>query len=653
VAAVDSLNPDILVSIHHNAQNDRDPNKNAVETYYRFGDPGSRDLAFAIHRHLMRNLGIEEGEIKPGNYYILRNIDVPAILGEGSYLTHPGVENNLRLSEKQRLEAEAYFLGILEYFSRGTPRLKMLAPHDSVLTTVPVLAFDVDDVGGLGIDPAGIDLKINGSPVTAYLNGAGSRITYSMSWDSPNGNYETAIAVRNILGNSSRVHRVPFRLDLPPVSATFENSPAALPHAGGSVRIRARLLDERGISVADSTAVSIATSAGAAPPAAFVHDGFVEFPLTVNAGAKKVTVTLSSRGRDFDAVLEQASGDPGRSLTRFVIVDSLSRKPLHHAFILVGDSLVANGSNSGVYFLPADFRTSGRPHWFMAPGYQPWIADSPAHLAWADTLLLTPWYDGLLVGIRFVLDPEGGFGAGPGRGELGLSGSHANLQVARYLAEYLRAAGANVLLTRTSEQTLSPRDVIDVTNKFGANRYIEIRHRNAHLDSALAVDAFFFPGSRTGSAMASVAQAAIATTLGLQVRAARDLVTFPLQQTACPAIVIEYPSIGNLGEELRLAEPWYQRVQAYGLFAGIIEHYGATTDSTLTIRLISGLPASNWLVTIDKTWSLLTGPDGIARFPALGRHHASLIEVRQGASRHEYRPDVAKAAYTISVSPSR
>ncbi|MCI0452372.1 MAG: N-acetylmuramoyl-L-alanine amidase, partial [Candidatus Latescibacteria bacterium] len=123
VDMVDSLAPDLFVSIHHNAQPQRDPAYNRIETYYKTGDPASLDLAFAIHRHLMRNLGIDVGEVRQGNYYVLRNVDVPAVLGESSYLTHPPVEDRLELSRPQELEAEAYFLGILDYCRRGVPRV--------------------------------------------------------------------------------------------------------------------------------------------------------------------------------------------------------------------------------------------------------------------------------------------------------------------------------------------------------------------------------------------------------------------------------------------------------------------------------------------------------------------------------------------------
>lgn len=630
VAAIDSLDPDIVVSIHHNAEPLRDPSKNAVETYYRFGDPGSRDLAFAVHRHLMRNLGIGEGEVRPGNYYILRNVEVPAILGEGSYLTDPLVEKALQLSEKQQLEAEAYFLGILEYFSRGTPRLEVASPMDSVLDDVPLVAFGVSDVGGLGIDPAGIDLQVNGHPANAYMSDGGRRITYRMPWDTPNGNYAITIGVRNVLGNSSRIHHVDFRLDLSAVGATFDTNPSTLPTGGGAVRVRARLLDRRGLSVADSTIVQIRSAQAAVPDSGYVHGGFLEFPATIEGNPKSASIVVTSGGRSFELVIKRAP-EAGRSLVRFTVVDALSRTRLHDVAIVSGDSLVATGSNSAVYFLPSTFDGATDGYWFSAPGYMPRRIDATTGLP-GDTMYLQPWYDGILLGVRFVLDPEGGFDATAGRGQLGLSGPHANLQVARYTAEYLRAAGAEVLLTRTTEQTLSPRDVVDVTNRFRANRYIEIRHRNAPADSALKVEAFYFPGSGTGEAMSGVVADVIASSLGIERSGSRDLVTFPLQQTACPAIVVSYPSLADLDEELRLAEPWYQHDQAYALFAGILRHYGADIDSTLSIRVQpEAEPAgSNWLVTVDRTWHLLTGPDGTARFTALGGRAAPLIDVRRG-----------------------
>ena len=76
-----------------------------------------------MHARLARNLGIDAQRLLPGNFYVIRNVDAPAILTESSYLTNPDVEAKLQLAAKQRLEAEAIFLGLVDHFARGVPRL--------------------------------------------------------------------------------------------------------------------------------------------------------------------------------------------------------------------------------------------------------------------------------------------------------------------------------------------------------------------------------------------------------------------------------------------------------------------------------------------------------------------------------------------------
>ena len=616
VEVVDSLQPDIFISVHHNAQPQRDPSMNAVETYYKFGDPASRDLGFAIHRHLMRNLGIDDGEVRPGNYYILRNLDIPSIIGESAYLTNPDAEDKLKLSDTQRLEAEAYFLGILEYFSRGTPRIERTSPLDSILTEVAPLTFALDDVGGLGIDPGAVYLAINGEATTAALDDLGRSASYQLPWDAPNGGYDVSLSVRNVLGNTSRVERFRFELNYPAIDAHFDVSPRTLPPGRGSVRVRARLVDARGLAIADGSRVAVEVEGGSAAAAAVVERGVVELPVRANDGGGKLTVRITAGEQTFEK--EIARADDAEAPYQQMAFAGLAGAGIFNATLSVGDSILSTGSNSGIYFVPLDLGAETVVR-IQAPGYRP-LETSVAALdtAAADTTAMSPWYEGALVGKRFVLDPEGGFGPLPGIGELGLSGAYANLQVSRFLAEYLRAAGASVLLTRETEETLSSRDVVSVTNAFGADRYLEIRHRANPVDSGLVAGASFFPGSSNGQRMATSVQRRFAQALGLPVLPPYDEVTFPLQQTACPAIVVEAPSIADVEEELRLGEPWYQRLQAYGIFTGILDHYGYADTTTATVALDGDSLVGNWLVTVEHTWSKLTSPAGEASFVGLG-----------------------------------
>ena len=663
VARIDSINPDVVVSIHHNAEPERDPSRNAVETYYKIGDPASRDLASAVHRHLARNLGIDEGEVRPGNYYILREVRVPAILGEASYLSNPGVEENLRLSEKQRLEAEAYFLGILDYFSRGTPAVEELspAPGDTVVTDVPVVAYAVSDIGGAGIDPGGIEMAVNGAPVGAALDASGRRILYRFPWNAPNGLYEVALVVRNILGNSSRLVERTILVTHPAKSAVVTSVPETVPPEGGAVHFRVRLLDRRGLSVADGSRVAVAAqyrrtgnaakgvrdgdwieipSRGDAPLETVVAEGVAEFSILAPAGGGALRVRVlplpplavdAGPEGDLDAggfVFVTPAGDAKTeraetALRSLVVLDRRTLSAVSGARFSTDTTAVAAEFYGDRFVLPAGAGASALR--VDAPGYRP----GQTVPGGADTLYLDPWYGGALTGKRYVLNAEGAPPRSLDRGPLGLAGSSINLRVARYLEEYLTAAGARVRQARLTEETPTDRDVVLLTNRFRANLYIELRYRGGRTDEAPVVRSYFFPGSARGLAAAAAIGTALAKTIGAVAAEPGDTVTFPLQQTACPAVIVEPPGLGTIDEELLLSESWYQRRQAYGIFGGILSEAGVTITASLRVGLGPAAPEAeigHWLVSVDETWRLVTSPRGEAVFDWLppGPHRVML-----------------------------
>jgi N-acetylmuramoyl-L-alanine amidase len=635
VDQVDSLAPDVFISIHHNAQPQRDPSYNRVETYYKAGDPASLDLAFAIHRHLMRNLGIEVGEVRQGNYYVLRNVDVAAVLGESSYLTHPPVEDKLRLSRTQKLEAEAYFLGIVDYCRRGIPRVAAIEPTDSIQTTVPTVTCSFVDRGGLGIDPDGVHLSINGTRVEAVVASNGRRASYPLPWDSPNGDYDVAVTARNLGGNTSPVSTTYFRIEHPPALAAIDVVPPRVSRAGAGVRVRARILDRRGLPVADGTAVEMTTSLQKEPVKSDVRAGAVEFALDVPAGATKaVRVNLAVGDKRFGADIPVDASRTSTAAWRTLSVrDGTTSAPIVDVVVTVGDSVLSNASPTGAY----GFATESDEVRVAAPGYR------PVEVAKGDSpdVAMTPWFAGALMGKRFVLDPQGGPPLAVGVGPLGLSAAHVNLRVANYLEGFLRAAGAEVRLTRTDEEVRLPEDVARLTNRFRADRYIEIRHPSAAVDSPRVLRAYFFPGSANGEALARTVGETAASRLGVPFRGPVETVTYALQQTACPAIVVAAPPISDAGEEKRLDRAAYQREQAYAIFLGILRHYGVTEAGALEVEVAGGAPAG-WIVTLDGTWTLVTDEDGRVSFECVppGSHDVVLRRANDVLSRHVVTADL-------------
>jgi N-acetylmuramoyl-L-alanine amidase len=640
VDLVDSLGPDLFVSIHHNAQPQRDPGYNRIETYYKAGDPASLDLAFAIHRHLMRNLGIDIGEVRQGNYYVLRNVDVPAVLGESSYLTHPPVEEKLQLSRIQELEAEAYFLGILDYTRRGIPRVSSVGPIDSLQTEVPTVTCAFEDRGGLGIDPDGVHMTVNGEAVAAVVAPDGRRASYPLPWDAPNGAYQIDVTARNLGGNTSPVASTKFRIEQPPALAALDPIPARIARGGGTVRLRARILDRRGLPVADGTPVEMTTTHVREPMRTTMKDGAVEFAFEVPSGVSKpVRVDVAAGGKHFttDIPVESARKTAWRTLTA---ADATTGEPIVGAVLSQGDSVLAHASASGAY----GFAREGTVR-LTAPGYRP--VDIPEGGPASVTML--PWFDGILRGKRFVIDPQGGPPQTVGVGPLGLSAAHINLRVAIYLEGFLRAAGADVRLARTDEEVRLPEDVARLTNRFRADRYVEIRHPNAPADSPRVVRAFFFPGSARGEEIARGVGSATARRLHIPLRGPSDTVTYALQQTACPAIVVALPSISSPEEEMRLDRASYQREQAYALFVGFLEQFGGSPGARLEIE-VSAEARKDWLVTLDGTWTLVTGEDGMVSFehvPA-GPHE---VAVRRGDTTQVTRIVTADTPARVSIAP--
>ena len=632
VAMADSIHPDVLISIHHNAQPKRDPAKNSVETYYRAGDPASLDLAFAVHRHLMRNLGIENGVVRQGNYLILRESGAPAVLGESSYLTNPGVEEKIKLSETQKLEAEAYFLGLLEYFGRGIPRVACLSPVDSLYETVPELVYSLEDDGGGGIDPDGITMSLNGRTVLPRVDPLAQRASWNPPWDLPNGAYEATFSARNTGGNTSPLLSTRFAIDFEPEIAAFDVQPPLAPPGDGAVRARVRLLDRRGLPVADGTGVRVIAAADTVETV--VAAGSIDVIVHTGPGGDPAAIRVECRGKSFGHSLARDS-EAGAEIRAGIVRNAVTGQPVTVAVIRRDGGTGTDVSRAGEFIYqrgdPSNAGTADSGESFLsieAPGYIPlFIAgDSPP-----DTVDLTPWFGGALTGLRFVLDPEAGMASTTGVGQLGLSGAHANLQVARYLAGYLRAAGASVMLTRTNDEVRTQEDIARMTNRYRANRYIEIRHRSAPVDSPLVATTYHFPGSSTGARMSASVLAAMSSSLDVPPRGPFETVTYPLQQTACPAIVVAPPSIGALEEELKLAESWYQRDQAYSVFTGVLDHYEVSDSGEVAVEILSD-NATGWRVTIDGTWTLVTGPRGMVRFGKLAPGEYRLHAVKSGHS---------------------
>jgi N-acetylmuramoyl-L-alanine amidase len=115
VKLADSVNADLLISIHNNALPDGvNPfTNNGTSVFYNH--PRSVPLAMAVQRALVKHLGLRDLGVGRGDLALVRPTWMPAILTEGLFMMVPDQEAALRSPEGQRLYALGVFEGIQDF----------------------------------------------------------------------------------------------------------------------------------------------------------------------------------------------------------------------------------------------------------------------------------------------------------------------------------------------------------------------------------------------------------------------------------------------------------------------------------------------------------------------------------------------------------
>lgn len=126
------LKPDLFVSIHHNAS--LSPRKtNRSEIYYNALDQGLSQIAGQHMIDRLESYGFgEESLIVPGGFFVLRNNPSPSVLTEGSYISIPAIEKQLKTGKALTDQAEALRWAIRETFSNGPLKIKFFVSDTPV-----------------------------------------------------------------------------------------------------------------------------------------------------------------------------------------------------------------------------------------------------------------------------------------------------------------------------------------------------------------------------------------------------------------------------------------------------------------------------------------------------------------------------------------
>ncbi len=115
---VNQIEPDILVSIHQNSYSSEGV-KGAQVFFFKNSNDGEK-LAKIIQNHLITEVDNDNGRQhkENGNYYILKNVQCPAVIVECGFLSNYSEAELLVTDEYQEKLAVAIGNGMIEYLER-------------------------------------------------------------------------------------------------------------------------------------------------------------------------------------------------------------------------------------------------------------------------------------------------------------------------------------------------------------------------------------------------------------------------------------------------------------------------------------------------------------------------------------------------------
>ena len=559
-----NFNADLFISIHHNS-NTNDREKNDVQVYYKLMDPGpSQDIANCVAQELKRGQSLDEASVLPGNYRVLRYTQALAILGEASFLSNRKNEERLSLSNQLRREAEDYFLGILTYFQKGIPEISDYQPNNATIdNALPQLRGKI--IGGKAeeaIDPATPKLYLDEALVPASFDPHNGIITYSPDKPLKNGWHTFFAQARNLNGNASWIKPVHFCISLPPakilVSSVFQSLPS---DAKSSTRVQVEVLDQYGNPVIDGTLVELKAFAGRLDNRVINTTngrGFTYFFATNNP--REALIEAKCGAISGKIIIKCGLIDD--ALVRITIKDA-HQKPLDMVMVRGGDALLGISDEEGLVFIKSN-ETGESSITLSKPGYESQkctISFTKGGVK-EETFILKPKVNGLLLGKKFILDPE----PGDARVEkvFGLNGDYEeiNFLVAQKVQALLEEAGAITVLTRNSlEEHLTPGDRVIAGEKFSGEYFITITHRKG-----ISYAAHYFL-SKTGKNLAQAMAQTMSKELKVKKVNVQEGLDFTIIHTSSTSVLI------NFGEEHLSKEAKEEIIEqeARCIYQGLVE----------------------------------------------------------------------------------
>ena len=180
---------------------------------------------------------------------------------------------------------------------------------------------------------------------------------------------------------------------------------------------------------------------------------------------------------------------------------------------------------------------------------------------------------GTLNGLTIVVDAGHG---GNDRGTTGMQGTDEKLltlMTAELLSAKLKAAGANVVMTRESDTYISLRKRVAITQQSGADAFISL-HYDANPDTSITGFTTYYTHNNQKS-LASSINDGLDSTITLRNRGAQPANFLVLRENRQNAVLIELGFLSNPSEERVLTTEMFREQATHGIYQGLLKHFDA------------------------------------------------------------------------------
>jgi N-acetylmuramoyl-L-alanine amidase len=247
----------------------------------------------------------------------------------------------------------------------------------------------------------------------------------------------------------------------------------------------------------------------------------------------------------------------------------------------------AQSIGAGIAMLPEEISgewiklgniSAGRPLWIKADEAQWTSGDPPAKEAWSNevkALSASSAHDPL-AHKTIVIDPgHGGSDPGAIAKPIPVYERDINLAAAKVLSEKLKAAGANVILTRTSnDQLVSLGQRANISNDNKADVFVSIHQNMFDKDPSISGTITYFDSTQSKPLAQAIETAVTHELNSIQEKEhVEQEQLYVLKHNERPAVLVEGCFLSNPKELKESLLPDYQEKLAQGIYEGILDYF--------------------------------------------------------------------------------